>query len=154
MSDIETQKAEFQKIAEKISAQIDAAAGSEEYTVPTLALTSLRAFKRLQDGNEDERLAAQRWLRGMWDNLDIHIIQPGMRCKTCRKKYHGSAAANYVVLEGYFSGYGDVTKEQQRLEGEVARRGGRVNAAALDELAKQLATLILGVHKIGGRIIG
>ena len=147
-------KAQITALANRISAELEKLAGKDDFQIPALAMASFRALKRLQQGGAEEHKAAQVWLRGMWDNLDIAVIQPAFHCRHCSKKQSKSAIANYVVLEGYFSGYGDISKELNNIERGAASRGFIPDKEVLEKLVEQLVILVLGVNALGGRLIG
>ena len=152
MSELEAKKAEFDALAHEISTCVESLAGSKVHEMPVLAIAALVALQRLQQGSDEDRVAAQKWLRGMWDNLDIQVIQPAFRGK--KSKESMTAKANYLVLEAYFSGYGDVSHELARLREITRRHGLRDDPQRLEEVVMKLLTLIVGVTKLGGRIIG
>lgn len=147
------QAAEFRRLAELISEGVRHFASQDHLAVPALAICSFLAFQRLQAGNEEEQRAAQVWLRGMWDNLDLAVLQPAFKCKECRKQLTASAQANYLVLEGYFSGYGNVEKDLKRLRALAAKEGLAPNGG-LNEVVESLVRLVTGVTKVGGRVLG
>lgn len=115
--------AELVAESEALSKEMKAACPKEGTAIHFIALCIMSGVYKLQVGDAEDQKAAERWLRQLWDSVDVAFIMPSITGTKPVKKDAMSAAA-YAALEGYFSCYGNLPKAIDAMMALVQKQAG------------------------------